>query len=97
MLPRSNIFRLRKRSLVRAIVLSIGAFTVCLLLAGFPDVNRLHSSPWQFATLAAALWGMVETARCLRSQWSLYHAGVLLLLYSDLIILVAIVALMIFV
>jgi len=31
---------------------------------------------------------MVETARCLDRRWSFYHAGVLLLLYSELMILV---------
>jgi hypothetical protein len=30
---------------------------------------------------------MVETARCLDRKWSLYHAGVLILLYSELMIL----------
>jgi hypothetical protein len=30
---------------------------------------------------------MVETARCLQSRWSLYHAGVLILLYTGLMIL----------
>jgi hypothetical protein len=30
---------------------------------------------------------MVETARCLERKWSLYHAGVLILLYTDLMIL----------
>ena len=34
-----------------------------------------------------ACWGMVETARCLSRKWSLYHAGVLILLYSELMIL----------
>ncbi len=34
---------------------------------------------------------MAETGRCLRGKWSLYHAGVLLLLYSDLMILALIV------
>jgi hypothetical protein len=34
---------------------------------------------------------MVETARCLRSRWSLYHAGVLILLYSDLMILALVI------
>jgi hypothetical protein len=34
-----------------------------------------------------ASWGMVETARCLARKWSLYHAGVLILLYSELMIL----------
>jgi hypothetical protein len=30
---------------------------------------------------------MVDTARCLGRRWSLYHAGVLILLYSELMIL----------
>jgi hypothetical protein len=34
-----------------------------------------------------AFWGMVETARCLTRKWSLYYAGVLILLYSELMIL----------
>jgi hypothetical protein len=94
-LPRSHIFRLRQKSLARGVALSVGAFTASLLLAGFPDISHLHSSPWQFAALVAALCGMVETARCLRSRWSFYHAGVLILLYSDLMILAAIVALLV--
>jgi len=76
-------------------VLTVGAFIASLRLAGFPDVAHLHSSPWQFLALLAALCGMAETARCLRPKWSLYHAGVLILLYTDLIILAAIVALIV--
>ncbi len=30
---------------------------------------------------------MIETARCLGRKWSLYHAGVLILLYAELMIL----------
>jgi CO dehydrogenase/acetyl-CoA synthase gamma subunit (corrinoid Fe-S protein) len=91
----SPIFRLRKKSLVRAIVLSLGAFAASLRLAGFPHIDHLHGSNWQILTLAVAVWGMAETARCLQRRWSFYHAGVLLLLYSDLMILVAIVVLII--
>lgn len=58
-----------------------------MLLAGFPDERHLHSSPWQIVAVVAAGWGMVETARCLSRKWSLYHAGVLILLYSELMIL----------
>jgi hypothetical protein len=89
--PCLSIFRLRQRSLVRGIVLSLAAFMASLLLAGFPHIERLHGSPWQFASLLFAAWGMAETGRCLRGKWSLYHAGVLLLLYSDLMILTLIV------
>ncbi len=91
---RSTIFRVRKKSLLRAIVLSVGAFFASLRLAGFPYIENLHGSRWQILALAAAAWGMAETASCLERRWSLYHAGVLLLLYSDLMILAAIVVLL---
>jgi len=44
----------------------------------------------------AAAWGMAETARCLSRKWSLYHAGVLILLYSELMILALILFLSIY-
>jgi hypothetical protein len=37
---------------------------------------------------------MAETARCLQRKWSFYHAGVLILLYTDLMILAGIVVLL---
>jgi hypothetical protein len=90
-LPRFAIFRLRQKSLVRGVALSLGAFVASLLLAGFPHIENLHSSRWQLITLVAALWGMADTARCLHRRWSLYHAGVMLLLYADLMILTMVV------
>ncbi len=87
------IFRLRQKSLVRAILLSLGAFMASLRLAGFPYIENLHGSHWQIVALLVAAWGMGETARCLHRKWSLYHAGVLLLLYTDLMILTMIVVL----
>lgn len=72
-------------------MLSLSAFIASLLLAGFPHIEKLHGSPWQVASLFAAGWGMAETGRCMRGKWSLYLAGVLILLYSDLVILTLIV------
>jgi hypothetical protein len=92
-LSRLTIFRLRQRSLPRGILLSLCAFLGSLLLAGFPHIENLHGSHWQILALLAASWGMFETGRCLRGKWSLYHAGVLILLYSDLMILTLIVVL----
>ncbi|HUV69665.1 MAG TPA: hypothetical protein VMW15_08385 [Terracidiphilus sp.] len=86
-LPRPHLFRLRQPSLTRGILLSLGAFAASLRLAGFPVIENLHGSPWQASAVPFACWGMIETARCLRSRWSLYHAGVLILLYSELMIL----------
>lgn len=86
-LPRPHTFQLRHRSLSRGILLSLGAFAASLHLAGFPHIESLHGTPWQFAAVPVACWGMVETARCLHRKWSLYHAGVLILLYTELMIL----------
>ena len=86
-LPRLNLFRLRQRSLARGLLLVFGALAASMRLAGFPDRTALHPSPWQIVAVAFAFWGMVETARCLGRRWSLYHAGVLILLYSELMIL----------
>jgi hypothetical protein len=88
---RLSILRIRHKSLVRGVVLSLGAFLASLLLAGFPHIDNLHGSHWQILALLIAVWGMVETGRCLRGKWSFYHAGVLILLYSDLMILTLIV------
>ena len=93
---RPAIFRLGKPSLTRAILLSVGAFLFSLRLAGFPDVENLHGSHWQFLALLIAAWGMAETFRCLQSRWSFYHAGVMILLYTDVLILAGIVALIAF-
>jgi hypothetical protein len=86
-----TIFRLGQKSLVRGIVLSLTAFITSLLLAGFPHIQNLHGSSWQVAALFLGAWGMAETGRCMRGKWSLYSAGVLILLYSDLVILMLIV------
>ncbi|MFZ0746369.1 MAG: permease [Terracidiphilus sp.] len=91
MVPLLSIFRLRQKSLVRALILSLGAFLASLRLAGFPHIEDLHGSHWQIVALLVAAWGMGETARCLHRRWSLYHAGILLLLYTDLMILTMIV------
>ena len=39
---------------------------------------------------------MIETARCLERRWSLFHAGVLILLYTELMILAMVLFLWVF-
>ena len=63
-----------------------------MCLAGFPDTRHLHASAWQLLPVLAASWGMVDTARCL----SLHHAGVLILLWSELMILAMVVFLWVY-
>lgn len=91
-----SILQLRRRSLTRGVVLAVGAGAASLRLAGFPRIEALHGSHWQMALLPAAFWGMMETARCLDRKWSWYHAGVLILLYSELMILALILILWIY-
>ena len=87
MLPRPAIFLPRRKSLVRAILLALAALATTLRLAGFPDISALHGSRWQLVPVLLAVLAIAETARCLERRWSLYHAGVLILLYTDLMIL----------
>jgi len=93
---RTTFFRLRRPSLLRGIVLALAAFVLSLRLGGFPDINALHSSHWQIMAAVVAFWGMVETARCLGRRWTLYYAGVLLMLYTDLMILAMAVVLFLY-
>lgn len=87
MLPRTSILHPRLPSLLRGIVLSVGAFAVSLRLGGFPDLTALHASSWQTIPALMAFAGLVETARCMQRHWSFYQGGVLILLYSELMIL----------
>jgi hypothetical protein len=94
--PGLVIFRLRQRSLARGVLLALGALAVSLRLAGFPSAGAPHASAWQIVPALVAFWGMVETARCLSRRWSLHRAGVLLLLYSELMILVLVLFLWVY-
>jgi CO dehydrogenase/acetyl-CoA synthase gamma subunit (corrinoid Fe-S protein) len=77
-------------------MLALMALAASLRLAGVPGDNAPHASPWQILAVPFACWGMVETARCLGRRWSLYHAGVLILLYSELMILALVLFLWIY-
>ena len=92
-LPRLHLVHIRDRSLARGVLLSIGALLASLRLAGFPDIDKLHGSQWQILAVPFVCWGMVETMRCMRKRWNLYHAGVLILLYTELMILATVIAL----
>ena len=76
---------------MRGIVLSLGAFTASLLLAGFPHIENLHGSPGSSHRCWSLPGAWRKPAAACVGKWSLYHAGVLFLLYSDLMILTLIV------
>lgn len=68
-------------------LLALSALAASLRIAALHDSNALDSTGWQVLAVPLVSWGMVETARCLDRKWSLYHGGVLILLYSELMIL----------
>jgi hypothetical protein len=92
----SSIVRLKEKSLIRGVGLCLSALVASLRLAGFPRIEDLHGSQWQIALIPVVCWGMVDTFRCIGKKWSMYHAGVLILLYSELMILAAVVSLWIY-
>ena len=90
-LSQLSVLPLRKPSLLRAILLPLAALAVSMRLAGFPDLSALHRSPWQALLVPFGCLGVVDAFRCLQRRWSLYHAGILILLYANLITLATIV------
>lgn len=82
MIPR--FFNPRTRSLLRGAILVFLSLGVALLLSDFPN-NR----PNAFITLTVltAIAGTIDHLRCMRTQWSWYHGGVILLVYMDLMAL----------
>ncbi|HUZ04221.1 MAG TPA: hypothetical protein VMU62_02595 [Acidobacteriaceae bacterium] len=82
MLPRC--LRYRCPSLLRANVLVLCSLALAFFLAKFP-ANR--PEPAMIVPILLAFFGTVETFRCLRHQWSFYHASVLISLYMDMMAL----------
>lgn len=78
------VFHLRRRSLVRANLLVLGSFLASFWLSGFP---RTRATPLLLIPAVLAFLGMVETVRCVQPHWNLYHAGIILLLLMDMMVL----------
>lgn len=76
-----EILNPRHRSLVRGNLLVLGSLAWAFLLSDFPN-NR----PTLFLLLPTlgSIAGTVDTVRCIRRRWSLYHGGVILCIYMDL-------------
>ena len=79
MLPR--IFNPRNRSLLRGGVLVLLSLGVAMVLSGFPD-NR--PNPFIIFPALFSIAGTIDHLRCMRTRWSWYHGGVVLLIYMDL-------------
>jgi hypothetical protein len=79
-----ELLNLRHRSLLRGCLLVFISFAISIPLSGFPN-----SRPNPFIAVLAALacLGTVDTIRCIQRRWNLYHAGVILCIYADLMAL----------
>ena len=68
-------------SLVRGSALVLLSLAAAFRLSHFPSN---HPTPLLVLPILVAIAGLLDTARCMRKRWSLYHGGVLLLIYMDL-------------
>jgi hypothetical protein len=87
------VFHIRSHSLLRGTAVVLASLFAALVASGFTD---LRPSPWLVLPALAALYGTWETTRCLRQHWSFYHFGVMLLLYTDILVLALIVFLLLY-
>lgn len=87
------VFNIRAKSLVRATVVVLASLVLAMVWAGFPDI---HGSLLLVLPACTATYGTWETTRCLRRRWSFYHGGVMLLLYTDVLVLALIVFLLLY-
>jgi hypothetical protein len=88
-----SALNLRHRSLSRGTVLVLSSLLLAFRLAGFPDVRA--SIKLLIPTLIATL-GTWDTMRCLQQRWSFYHGAVVVLIYTDILVLCVILFLLLY-
>ncbi|MFC6647357.1 permease [Granulicella cerasi] len=74
----------RRKSLARANTISFGGFLVSVPLAHFP---HLQPAPVLVVPLGIILLGTLDTTRNMKARWDWYHAGVLMCIYADVLML----------
>lgn len=79
-----RFFDLRFRSVLRGTVVVLLSTVVAFRLSHFPNN---HGTPWLLAPLLFAMAGTADTTRCMQKQWNWYHGGVVLCLYTDLMLI----------
>ncbi|AXC15905.1 hypothetical protein ACPOL_6693 [Acidisarcina polymorpha] len=88
-----SIVNLRKKSLLRGALLVLGSLILAFVWAGYPEA---HANPRLILPVIVAFLGTADTMRCLRLKWSFYHAGVMLLIYMDIMALAMILFLLLY-
>lgn len=76
------VFDFRRRSLLRGNILVLGSFAAAFPLSGFPSTR---TAPILVVPVLLAFIGTFDTVRCLRPRRDLYHAGIILCLFMDLL------------
>jgi hypothetical protein len=76
-----RILNPRNRSLLRGGLLVLLSLGVAVLLSDFP---RNRANPFLVLPALAAIAGTIDHIRCMKTRWSWYHGGVILLVYTDL-------------
>lgn len=84
-------FNPRAHSLPRACALVLGSLALAIPLSHFP---RLRPDPFMVLPALIAIVGTADTMRCIQRRWNLYHAGVILCIYMDLMTVVLILFLL---
>lgn len=80
----ARFFNPRNRSLLRGALLVLLSVAVSIHLSDFPN-NR--ANPFLVFPVIASVAGTIDHVRCMKTRWSFYHGGVLLLIYMDLMAL----------
>lgn len=75
------VFDLHRHSLLRANLLVLLSFAAAVKMSDFP---RSRATPLLALPAVFSIAGLVETIRCIRRRWNLYHGGVVLCIYMDL-------------
>jgi hypothetical protein len=76
------VFNLRRKSLLRANLLVLGSFAASFRISGFP---RTRATLLLLIPAILAILGTLDTLRCVQPRWNLYHGGVILLLFMDML------------
>jgi hypothetical protein len=76
------VFNLRRRSLLRGNLLVLGSFASSFRLSDFP---RTRATLLLIIPALLAMLGMFDTLRCMQPRRNLYHGGVMLLLFMDML------------
>ncbi|QHN03833.1 permease [Granulicella sp. WH15] len=88
-----TVFHLRERSLLRGTVLVLVSLAVSFVLSDFP---RNRPNLFLILPVLFSVMGTFDTVRCMQRRWNFYHAGVILLIYMDLMVICLILFLLLY-